>query len=76
MSKRAEKKAAVELRRYRREDRLADKKSILRMAINLTEAETELAKRRHRLAGIEAALKERGLFAFEHVDGTFTIVDR
>jgi len=37
---------------------------------------TEIKKLRIRLCGIEDALKNAGLFAFEHIDGTFSIVKR
>jgi len=42
MSGRAEKRAAAEIRRFHREDRLADKKSLQSMAARITELEAAL----------------------------------
>lgn len=42
MSKRAEKRAEAEVRRWHREDKMADKKSLQRMAARITELETAL----------------------------------
>lgn len=41
----------------------------------LEETLDEYRKLKARMDGIEAALKERGLYAFPHVDGTFSLKD-
>lgn len=46
MSRRAEKRATIEIRRVHREDKLADKKMLQRQAADLTEKDAEIERLR------------------------------